>query len=137
MSPIELLQKTFKNIRKSYYNQNPQNLRRLHGSKIIEVVKVHKKIRIKSVSVANLFSSTKHSENGVLHYSTDGLAALLRKTCAKCNLTTNNITSIENTQENMCRTQFVIKPPPTTLQLFQSKYSLRRHMQTATQRCPN
>ena len=68
--------------------------------------KYKRKTYVTSVSVASLFPSTKH-KYFVCHFSSDALADLLRKTDAKCDLKTINITSLENTQENTCRTQFV------------------------------
>ena len=66
----------------------------------MKIMKVHKKTRVKWLSAAALFSSTKHKENLIVDYSSDAPAELLEKTCAKCDLTRLDITIIENTPEN-------------------------------------
>ena len=57
----------------------------------------------------------------IFDYSSDALAEVLVKTCAKCDLTGIDIPSIENRQENKCRTQFVTKPSPKAQQTLHSK----------------
>ena len=110
MCPIELSQKQLKTLGKVIKTKIHTEPRRLSGQKIVQIVKVHEKTRVKWLSAAGLFSSTKHEENYIFDYSSDALAELLEKTRAKCNLTTIYITSIQNTRENTCRTQLGQQP---------------------------
>ena len=97
--------KTSKTLGKVIKTQIHTEPMRLSGQKIVRIVEIHEKPHVKSLSVAGLFSSTKHEEHAVFEYSNNALAELLEKTRAKCNITTIDITNIQNTRENTCRTQ--------------------------------
>ena len=124
MFPIEPPQKTSKTHGKVIETKMQTELRSLSCQKIARIVKVHEKTRIKSLSIAILLLSTKHEENRLFHYSSDALADLREKTRAKCDLTRIDITSMKSRQENMYKTQFVIKLPQKTHQILHSKSKL-------------
>ena len=138
MFPIKPSQKPSKTHGKVIETKMQTELRSLSCQKISRIVKVHEKTRIKSLSTAILLLSTKHEENRLFHYSSDSLADLREKTRAKCDLTRIHITSIENTRENIRKTQVVIKPTQKLIKYSHSNPNcLRKHMQTATPCCPN
>ena len=138
MFPIEPPQKPSKTHGKVIETKMQTELRSLSCQKIARIAKVHEKTCIKSVSIAILLLSQNTRKIYCFIIQATHLQICARKHVQKCDLTRIHITSIENTRENTCKTQFFIKPTQKLV-----KYSppnpncLRKHVQTATPCCPN
>ena len=91
-------------------------LRRLNSQNFIEIIEVHDKTRIKSLSVPSAFLLRKHEKNCTFDYSNKALVELFDETRAKCNVTRISLGSIQNTRENMCKTQSEQQASPKTFE---------------------